>query len=450
MPVKISYAGSKLIIPQIECSCGFEHATPDIDIYIGSGIISDCAVYIQARHFGPKALVVADSITYRLAGQRVEELLKKNGFQVSLCLLEREGELEPDEAALGEVLFALDKQTDFLVAVGSGSINDVTRYVAFQAGKPFVSVGTAASMDGYTSVVSPLLNCGLKANRPATYPKVLICDLEIMKEAPYAMTVSGFGDVYGKYIAVADWIMGRVINNEAYCPVCVDIVMQAVQKCVDNIENIRNRSAEGIQSLIEALILSGLTILIIGNTRPVASIEHNMAHYWEMMQLMRSKKAPSHGTAVGVGTGYAIKFFEAFLRLDLTQLDKGAARGKMLSNVAREKLIAEKYSPKIAQSIIRENPEDFIDWNEQERRIDAIIKNFALFKKELAFLPQWTDVQAIYKKLGAPFTAQEIGINRELLLDALLYAKDYRSRYTVFKSVAELGVLEELVEKIVY
>ncbi len=448
MPVKIEYTQNKLVLPKIECDCGMTHETPDIDIYIGSRIIDNCVEYINARNFGKNAVLVADLITYKIAGKKVEELLQQAGYSISLCLLEREKELEPDESAIGEILYAMEKRTDFLIAVGSGSINDLTRYVAVNAKIPFVSVGTAPSMDGYTSVVAPLLNRGLKINKPATYPKVLICDLEIMRNAPYPMLISGFGDVLGKYIAIADWRVGRIINNETYCPVAVDIVDQAVRKCMDNIDGIKAQTEAGVQSLIEALILAGLTILMIGHTRPVASVEHNMAHYWEMMKLLRKEHAPSHGTAVGVATGYVAKFYEEFLKLNPANLNKAEIKAKRLTREAREKFICEKYGSKFGTSIIKENPDDFLTWEEQERRIDAFIQNFDLIKKEVALVPSWPEVKAIFQRLGSPITAAEIGIDDSLLEDTLFCAKDYRNRYTIFKTADEIGVLDELVAKV--
>jgi glycerol-1-phosphate dehydrogenase [NAD(P)+] len=448
--MEIRYENNKLILPSLQCDCGMPHTLPDMDIYIGNGILQNGAEYIKQRGFGVNCLLVADNNTYKIVGQEVERLFRQAGFQVTVCLLEREDELEPDETAVGEVLFAFDQKVDFLAAVGSGSINDITRCVAFSTGRPFVSVATAASMDGYTSVVCPMLNKGLKVTRPGTYPKVLICDLDVIKSAPYKMTLSGFGDVIGKYIPKADWILGRIINGEKYCPLAMEISSQAVQKCIDNIDGIRNHTDDGIRSLIEALILTGLTILMIGNTRPVASTEHNMAHFWEMRKLIGKEKAPSHGTAVGVATGYAIKFFEIFLTLDLKMVDQTKIKKNKPTKSEWEKAIIEAYGDKNGHSVLRDNPTEYIEWSEQERRIDAIVKNVELIRKELAFLPKWDEVMEIYRRLGFPPAARDVQIDEELLISSLMYAKDYRIRYSVFKSANELGMLEEIVEKIKY
>ena len=174
-----------------------------------------------------------------------------------------------------------------MISVGSGSITDTVRLNAKRTGLPFVCVGTAASMDGYTSVVAPLLLRGIKIHRAGVCPEIIVCDIGVMRTAPLPMVQSGVGDVLGKYIAKADWQISRLINGEPYCPICGDIVTNAVNKLLENIDEIKSRSERGIQLLVEGLLLAGMTIMVIGNTRAVASVEHNIAHYWEMMQLYR-------------------------------------------------------------------------------------------------------------------------------------------------------------------
>ncbi len=450
MGLTISYKDNQLILPEINCCCGVEHQRPDLDVYIGEGILAGIVDYLGKRKLGKKALVIADENTYRVAGEETIRLLRAGGFTVMLCLLEREEELEPDEAALGEILLALEQGIDFLVAVGSGSINDLTRYVAFHTGRPFVSVATAASMDGYTSVVAPLLARGLKVNKPATYPQVLICDLEIIKNAPYPMVISGFGDIIGKYIAKADWILGRIINQEPYCPVAAALISQAVEKCLQQLDGIKNRTPEGIKRMMEALILSGLTILMLGHTRPVASIEHNMAHYWEMIKLSRGEKAPRHGTAVGVATLYAARFYALFLAEEWKTLDLERIRQARPAKTVWEKAVLDAYGEKIGPLILRDNPGEYLDWPEQERRLQALCRDLRLIKEELAFLPGPEKLEEVFRELGAPTTAAEVGIDKDTLRKSLLYAKDYRERYTVFKTVNEAGKLEEWVERVLH
>lgn len=449
MSFEIKYNQEELILPDIICDCGMKHMKPDMDIYIGNGILGNTVKYLKKRDYGKNVIVITDDIIYPVVGQKVEEMLIDAGYQVKLCKLEREEELLPDQTAIGEVLLTVDLDTDFMIAVGSGTINDITRYVAVNTELPFVSIGTAPSMDGYTSVIAPLIHGKLKVNKPAVSPQVLICDLEIMKEAPYQMLIAGFGDVVGKYIAIADWKLGKIINKEEYCPVTIDIVSQAVEKCINSVDGIINRTDAGVRSIIEALILAGITILIIGQTRAVASNEHNMGHYWEMMKLLRNEKPASHGIAVGVATGYAIDFYNRFLQLNLDNIDPGKVKANRLTKSEWQEELLDKYGDKVGNLILQNNPDEYLNWPEQLRRINTIKNSFKEIKKQLDFMPSSVEIRSIYEKLDFPLQSEEIGIDQQLLHNALLYAKDYRDRYTVFKSANELGLLEDLVASVI-
>lgn len=48
----------------------------------------------------------------------------------------------------------MEEDIDMILAVGTGTIHDISRYMAFQYKIPFISVPTAASVDGFTSTVA--------------------------------------------------------------------------------------------------------------------------------------------------------------------------------------------------------------------------------------------------------------------------------------------------------
>lgn len=447
MNMDIQYQKNKLILPEVACKCGINHGQPDMDIYIGQGIIDQVVEYLQTHDLGKTVTIVTDNIVYDIAAKKVVDMLEAADFHVDLCLIRREGTLIPNEVALGEILLTVTNETDFLLAVGSGSITDITRYVAHRTEKPFAVVGTAPSMDGYTSVVAPLTYGQLKMNKPADYPKVLICDLDILAKAPHKMILSGFGDVIGKYISKADWTLGSIVNNEVICPFCIKLVSSAVNLCMANIDGIKQHTIDGVRALIEGLVLSGITILIAGHTRPAASNEHNMAHYWEMMKLLKGETPPGHGYSVGVATIYVLKFFELYFETDITQVDFIHAQNQNPTELQRNQTIIKKYGNIIGPGIIADNGDDFLTEKEHQRRFSALVKNHQLIKERLQFLPNSAEMIKIYRNLGYPTRAADIGVDNHLLLNSLLHAKEYRSRYSIFKSAHELGLLPKLVQK---
>lgn len=422
MAVSISYdQDDRLRISGIECGCPCEHHLPTQDIYVGTGLIGHVPAYLARRSLGTHCVLVADKNTYEVAGRLVEKALCEAGISVILCVIRREHDVDPDENACGEVLLSIQPETEFLFGVGSGSITDITRVNATRTGLPFVSIGTAPSMDGYTSVVAPLLLRGVKIHRAGVCPEIIVCDIDVLRTAPLGMVQSGVGDVLGKYIAKADWKIGSIINDEPYCDVCGEIVTDAVKRLLDNVDEIRSRSEKGIRILIEGLLLAGVTIMIVGHTRAVASVEHNIAHYWEMMQLLHGEKAPAHGASVGVATLLAWPLFTRFVFpgkevAGIVAHDRvGCLRPVRVKHPALAFLAADAARPDRFQI----QPGEVLP--QQERRVRRAQERFGDLRAAIEEMPSYERILDAMRKLGAPVTAAELGVDERLLesVDAL-------------------------------
>ena len=444
MAVDVTYTqDGRLVFGEVVCDCDIEHAQPQVDVYLDAGILKNVPAYIARRGFGKKCVLVADNITYPLAGQRCQEMLERVGYEVRPCVITRKDHVEPDECACGEVLLSIQHDTDFLISVGSGSLTDITRINAQRCNLPFVCVGTAPSMDGYTSAIAPLLLRGAKIHRNGKCPEIIVCDLDILKDAPMDMVVAGFGDVLGKYIAIADWRIGNIINDEIFCQACGDMVSGALQKLLDNIEGIKARTEQGIRALMEGLLLAGLTVMIIGHTRAVASVEHNISHHWEMAKLARGETPPSHGAAVGVATLMVWPAFMRFAREGFVEKpDVQALLAGRLSPAQRTDWLRQAYGEEAARAIIAENPGDFLTDEEHARRIQRAVNRYADIRSVINDMPDLSVVRTAMQTLGAPTTPAEVGIDEELAALSMRAGKDYRTRYTLFKLLDECGLLE--------
>ena len=397
MAVTVSYdQDCKMIISGVACSCGCQHHAIDKDIYIGKGLLPRIPSYIAKRGLGTHCVLVADDNTYRVAGAEVEKALTDAGFSVVACVIHREHDMLPDDLSCGEVLLSITRETDFLIAVGS-----------------------------------------------AVCPEIIVCDLDVLATAPMRLIASGVGDVLGKYIAKADWQLGQVINGEPCCPVCVEMVTNAVNALVDNVEEIAHKTEKGMRILIEALLLSGVTIMMIDNTRAVASMEHNIAQYWEMILVQQGKEPPMHGASVGVSTLLVWPMFERFAREDLSALDLDAIRANRISPEKRERWMRHAYGDEGGAQIMRENPGDFLTWEEQERRIRAAQQHVEEIRQIIAAMPPLEKIKDVMTTLHAEMTPEEEHIPRDLLCRSMHCGKDYRTRYTLFKLIDECGLTDK-------
>ena len=444
MSVKVRYDDDhRMILENLSCDCPCDHARPNQDIYVGKGLIPRLPEYIARRSLGTHCVVVCDENTFKVAGEQVYQVLKNAGYDAILLKFVREGELVPDERTIGELLLTIQPETEFLVAVGSGSITDTCRVNAARCKLPFVSVGTAPSMDGYTSVVAPLILRGTKIHRAGPCPEIIVCDLQVLATAPLDMVRSGVGDVLGKYIAIADWQIGSVINDEPYCPTCGEIVLNAVGSLIDNIDEIRSRTEKGMQVLIEGLLLAGITIMIVGHTRAVASVEHNVGHFVEMKMLERYGKAPSHGATVGAATLMVYPAFKRFANEDISGIDPKKRFPMPVEE--RRAFMRDTWGVEGGETIMAENPGDFLTTEELRRRVRRAKERFGDIKKIIDDMPAYDEIYAAMERLGAKMTLAELGVDPDIVNTAMHCAKDYRTRYSLFKTLDELGLLETYI-----
>lgn len=446
MSLKVTYdADGRMLLEGLECDCPCEHSLPTQDIYVGEKLIARVPEFIRRRGLGENCVLVADGNTWKVAGEDVHKALTAAGFRVELCLIEREGEVQPDELSVGQLLLTLQPETEFIVAVGSGTLTDTARVNAARTGLPFVSVGTAPSMDGYTSVVAPLLLKGLKIHRSGPCPEIIVCDLDVLRTAPLSLVRSGVGDVLGKYIAIADWKIGNLINGEPYCPTCGEIVIDAVNRLLANADEIGAKTEKGMRTLIEALLLAGITIMIVGHSRAVASVEHSVTHYIDMKMLERHGSAPSHGATVGVCTLLCYPVFKRFAAAGVPQVDVSALPGT--DAAARRRWMLDTWGEFSGTTIMDENPGDFLTREERQRRAACAIARYGEIKAVIDEMPPFEQVYAAMQRLGAPLTPADLNIDADIINVGMHCGKDYRTRYTLFKTLDELGLLEDYLRE---
>lgn len=103
--------------------------------------------------------VICDINTSPFAKNIVNEM---NAYAKKIVYVEfPQEELIPDDDVVERVLTKA-KQSDYVLAVGSGSLNDVAKFVSTKLGIDCGCLCTAASMDGYVSKGSALMEKGLK------------------------------------------------------------------------------------------------------------------------------------------------------------------------------------------------------------------------------------------------------------------------------------------------
>lgn len=429
----------------IHCECHRIHSVPINSIQIGEYTLRLLPDLIRNGAY-QKAFFLYDLTTYYIAGDKINQLMKQAALPYSTYILPVKEPI-PDEVTIGRILIHFDPECDILIAVGSGTINDLTRMISYKIKLPYMIVATAPSMDGFASNVTPLIVNHMKTTYEAHTPVVILGDSHLLQAAPSNMINAGIGDILGKYTCLCEWEIAHLVTGEYHCRTIEGMVRKSLATVVENINSVKAGSLDAINSIMEALVLSGIAMSFAGNSRPASGSEHHLSHYWEMMFLFQSRRPVLHGTKVGIGTVAVIKAFELLMSRKI-DFDKARAQAGNYSPTAWEALIKATYHQAAASVIALEHE---IKKNEPENvipRIDLLENNWSKLRAIVKQMPGSDTVKGYLDHLGAPGTPMAIGIDKTTFMNSFRVAKELRNRYGLLQILFDLGLTDEIAEQV--
>ena len=444
---------SEYINREIKCGCGRIHKCYIKDIIIKDNAVKEIERIIDDNGY-KNIFIVADTNTWKAAGvqtlKAIESAMRETDGRKSIKVTKyifKDRELIPDEKSIGTLIINVPEGCDFVIAVGSGTINDMCKLISGRINADYCIVATAPSMDGFASNVSPLIINHLKTTIETKIPDYIIGDIEILRSAPKHMIAAGAGDIIGKYVCLTDWKLANLVNKEYYCREMEDLVRKSVETVVstirpyigsDNNDFLRNKKT--VEGIMEGLVLSGIAMSYVGNSRPASGSEHHLSHYWEMMFLFEGRKMVPHGTKVAIGTLKTIKLYEKLRR---RKPDFNQARENIHFDKKKwEKEMKRVYREAADKVIELENTCKKNSDEEVGRRLDILDKNWGRAEKIMDTLPASDYIEDILKAMGAPYKAKHVGVEKEVLKDSIKYAKELRNRYGLLQILFDIGMYE--------
>ncbi|NLJ86532.1 MAG: sn-glycerol-1-phosphate dehydrogenase [Firmicutes bacterium] len=428
-----------------ECDCGKSHTSDIKTVEIASGALSKLPELI--RKLGhEKAFVVADSNTYGVAGRKVLEYLQASGIPHEYFLFETL-EVVPDEAAIGSLLMHFDTACDLVIGIGTGTINDMCRFISHRMGRSYFIVATAPSMDGFASTVAPLITNNLKTTYEAHTPEAIIADLDILADAPMPMIAAGFGDILGKSTCLCDWRLSSIINGEYYCETIASMMELALQRTIACKDGLINRDKTAIGQLTEALILAGIAMSYAGNSRPASGSEHHLSHFWEMRYLFAGRKAVLHGAKVGIGTVIVLKLYE-YLRNAHLDFEKIEASPTPAMDAGWRQEIERVFGPAAKEIILLEEKAGKNSPQQRQQRIGSIRKHWKEIQDVINTLPTASEAEELLLDTKGPSRPQAVGLTENTVKESVIYAKEVRNRYTILQLLWDLNLLEPYADRV--
>lgn len=428
------------------CQCRRTHRTALSTIELNSGAINKLPEIIRnLKH--QKVFLVADQNTMAAAGEAVCDCLAAQDIPYTLFIL-KGTQIVPDEAAVGSVLMAYDDTCDLVIAVGSGTVNDICRFTSFRLGLPYFIIPTAPSMDGLASTVSAMITNNMKTTYSAQVPEAILADTDVLIKAPAVMIGAGFGDILGKYTCLADWKLSAVINGEYYCDNVAELTTRARNLTISCKDGILSREKGSIARLTEALILSGMAMSFTGNSRPASGSEHHLSHFWEMRFLFEGKKPVLHGIKVGIGTVVSLKLYELLQKTEI-DFDQIKSKKQFCMADAWKSEIRRTYLSAADEVIRLEETAGKNSFEKWQKRINSIEEHWDEIRQCMKALPSVKEAKQYLTAAGCPTKPAEIGLDREIVKDSILYAKELRDRYTILQLLWDLDLLEPFAEETV-
>ncbi len=418
------------------------------EIHVGAGALAALPQALQQALPADRYFVVADKNTWAVAGPQVMERLAAAGMATAEPLILREEPRITPNTGRARIMYGhLRARKAIPIAVGSGVINDLVKYTAQLAGVPYACVPTAASMDGYAASGAALRDGGFKRTFDCPAPVVVVADLDVIATAPTGMAAWGYGDLAGKLVAGADWVVADALGEDKLGDAPFALVQDNLAAWLEQPDAIRRGDRDALDGLMRGLLTAGIAMQVHGDSRPASGSDHQFAHLWEMEGLAVDGAPVSHGACVGVGCLSMLAAYEWLLRQDISGIAPAIAAARVPS---RESLLAEIAAafpqPFMADNAERETLAKTGDAAAIERRLKALTECWPTLAARLRrMLPRACAVQQWLQAVGGPASGAAIGVSAPKHAADYRRARLIRRRYTGLDLLHDLGWLDEAV-----
>ena len=399
------------------CSCGKKHGMETKAAVIESGCLSNFEKYMSDFGvFGKRCALYGNNSYAATEGRhpRAEQEI----------VLNPDG-LHANEISTAEVLGKLEPDVEVIIAVGSGTIHDIARFCAHERKIRFISCPTGASVDGFCSTVAAMTWYSFKKTLPAVTPEIVLADIDIIKNAPMALVRSGVGDIMAKYTALADWKIANILTGEHFCSRIHDIMKSAADTVMESVPGIVCGSDKAYTDVTYALIMSGIAMQMMGNSRPASGGEHHISHMIEMEPAEFSVAFPAmHGEKTGVGSLLAVREYKRLAETsDITPYLKPYAP-------VPEEHFRRFFGEMLAQSLIKENEQDCLS----AVTPGILSEKWDGVRKIVGELPEEEMLYHLLEVLNAKRTIESIGVESSQLPALLDNSPLVRNRLTLMRT----------------
>lgn len=401
---------------------------PFEDVRLEDSLDGGEADLVAGLGFTGKLAVICDENTHDALGARVARAL---GDADKIILRAPHADLEQAADLAGR-----SAGYDHLIAVGSGTVNDLCKYVTAQDKRRYCVFATAPSMDGYASTTASMtLPSGLKTSVPAHAASGIFIDIDVSAKAPARLRGAGFGDSVCRSVCQIDWWMSHRLLGSFYMETPYLIAADDEQKIMDHAAQIGAGDHVAIGYLHRALLLSGLGVAATGVSNHGSMGEHQISHYIDCFA------GPSHpGTFHGEQVGYATM---SMARLQQQML--ASETPPVLSPTPIDEAdMARRMGPVIGAECAVEYRKKALD----QAGADAINAKLTeiwddLREECVGFAVPPDELERVLQASGCPVTAAATGLESAFYRQAVRHGHEMRNRYSFADLACDSGILDD-------
>lgn len=401
-------------------------------VVIGQGVLAALDTVVGELDLPRPLALVADPATWNAAGAAAAQQLGRGGTVRPVLLGERP---HPDAATLEQVQ-ALCEGAGSLLAVGSGTINDLTRMAAARTGRPYAVLGTALSMNGYGSQNAAITIDGHKKTLAAVPATAILLDLDVAAAAPVRLTRAGLGDSICRPTAQSDWLLSHLLLGTPYRTAPFRLLEADEPVLLERAGGLVTGDLRALTALARTIVLSGFGMAICGSSAPASQAEHLISHWLDMLGDPAWPPA-LHGEQIAVTTLTTASIQASLLAgpapsLGADPLDEAslvATYGAPLAAECATELAAKRLGAAATRAL---NERLARDWT-------AIVAQL-----RAAHVPP-ERLRAVLRAAGAPTTPADLGIPMEAYARAVRHAREIRNRFTCLDLAVLSGSLDGLL-----
>ena len=381
-------------------------------------------------HSPLKLTIICDEITHRVLAAKIQKMLSAR----HLCRLIILPTPLSADIIFSQQIVAEAKESELLIAVGSGTINDLVKYAATRLKIPYVVFATAPSMNGYCSASVSLVDKGLKKSIPANPPRAAFFDLAILSRAPQKMIAAGLADCLCRSTVQTDWLFSHFLIATPYHQEVLNPLIDLEKQVIASVQLLRDGDQSALNDLVQLIVHSGIGMAVVGNSNPASQAEHMIAHYIDTQVDFGEASKFLHGEIIAVTTLTMAALQEKILSFEQLTFSPGSRYDHAWFN----QVFGQEKAPEYWKAF----QEKQFSLEKQSNYQQTLVVNWPEWRIKIQKnrLSQQL-LSHVFKTIGLPTKPEHLKIRPGLYQEAVKHARFTRNRLTFLDLAAWLGLL---------